>query len=148
MLNRHVPDVKLFVCDSTGTLSQQYPSESYMATCATMAVNNCRAMLETRRLCDAFTELAIRYHDLQPRAGFQPGPSTGYFLLSIEKDFPRIFVDDRITDPSIHGYHEVLVWNANFRLSDQCICLNGKVTGNSTPIEKHVPKHVNATLEV
>ena len=148
MLDRHVLDVKLYVRDSTGKLSQQYRSESYMATCATMAVNVCRVMLETTRLFHAFTELATRYRELQPQACFLPRASTIDFLVSIEEDFPRIFVDDRITNSSIHGYHEGRVWYANFRPSDQCICLNGKVIGSSAPIERHVPTRANATLDV
>ena len=144
MLDSQVPHVR----DSTVKLYQQYSSDSPMATCALMAVNTCRAMLETQRLSDAFTELAIRYRELQPQACFLPGASTADFLVSIDEDFPRIFVDDRITSSKIHGYHEGRVWDGTFRPSDQCICLNGKVIGNSTPIKRHVPKHANATLDV
>ena len=123
-----------------------------MTTCATMAVNVCRAMLKTTRFRHIFEELASKYCSLQPQV-WSSAKSVGFlaadFLASIkEEDFPRIFVDDRITSPLVQGYHKGRIWDAKFRPSDQSIYLNGKVIENQTSIERHVPKHANATLDV
>ena len=117
-----------------------------------MAVNVCRAMLKTTRVRQAFRELAIQYRKEQPQARSLRDSGlpvdAAIFLVSIQEDFPRIFVDDSITSPLIQGYHKRLLWDVKFRPSDQYICLNGEVIENRAPIERHVPKHANTTLEI
>ena len=150
-LGDDVPKIILHLRDRNGDESYRYRPESDMVSCAVRVVSVCQALLKAELVHHALMECTKMYGDESPEARFHDSiliaKQTDKFISIICQDFPRLYVDDSITDSFVLRRRVERSWVAEFKPSDHRIYLNGKVIGNRDTLDNNVPKHANITPE-
>ena len=150
-LGDEAPKIRLYLRESDGNENYQYPPEREMVKCAVRAVSVCRAMLEADFVRQALNECTKVYGAASLEARFHDSvliaKQTDKFISIICQDFPRLYVDDSITNSFVLRRRVERSWVAEFKPSDHRIYLNGKVIGNRDTLDNNVPKPANIPLE-
>ena len=150
-LEEEAPKIRLYLRDRNGDENYQYPPESEEVNCAVKAVSVCRALLKAELVGHALRESTTLYGVERPDARFHDSAliaeQTDKFISIICQDFPRLYVDDSITNSLVLRHKVNRSWVAEFKPSDHRIYLNGEVIGTRETLDKNVFKHANTTLE-
>lgn len=128
-------DFRVYHIDESGKPDYQYAANSMMMNCVTDAINLARQILSREHLQKAFRALANRCLQTQPELCIireeGVGRAVDEFIIQVctTTEFPVVFVDDTLRNPSLRGYASRRPYDGIFNFSDQYIGLNGSVSG-------------------
>ena len=150
-LGDEAPKIRLFLRDRKEDESYQYPLESEEVNCAVRAVSVCRAILKAELVGHFLSESTKLYGAKSPEKRFHDSvliaKQTDNFILTFSRDFPRLYVDDSITNSLVLRRHVEKSRIAEFKPSDHRIYLNGEVIRTRNTLDNNVPEHANTTPE-
>ena len=108
-------------------------------------------MLKAEVVGHALREAITLYGDYTLDARFHDPvlitEQTEKFISIFCQDFPRLYVDDSITDCLVLRRHVKRSWVGEFKPEDHRIYLNGEVIGTRDILDNNTSMHADTTLE-
>lgn len=131
-------DFIIYHRDKDGKPYEVYDPEHSISTCVVNSINICRGMLRAPKVRTALMKLAKAFCDERTDTWFCQGhatkekmaPITDAFLGKVLAGFPYIIVDETLRNPSVMAIHWRHKFIGEFETSNQCIALNGLVSGH------------------